>query len=109
MQQVLTAWAPHTPCPNLPSIPATRLRWAAIQPLRQTVISILNTSYNPASFQLLGRPSDQTFRRKPAPSDRRRSRGVARRIRSAGGKRGLFLLLDAGSDGGGEGRLTRRR
>ena len=50
MQRVLTAWAPHTPCPNLPSIPAARLRWAAIQPLRQTVISILNTSYNPASF-----------------------------------------------------------
>ena len=50
MQRVLTAWAPHTPCPNLPSIPAARLRWAAIQPLRQTVISILNTSDNPASF-----------------------------------------------------------
>jgi hypothetical protein len=50
MQRVLTAWAPHTPCPNLPSILAAGLRRVAIQPLRQTAIPILNTSYNPASF-----------------------------------------------------------
>jgi ubiquinone/menaquinone biosynthesis C-methylase UbiE len=50
MQRVLTAWAPHTPCRNLPSILAARLRGAGIQPLRQTAIPILNTSYNPASF-----------------------------------------------------------
>jgi arsenite methyltransferase len=50
MQRVLTAWAPHTPCRDLPSILAARLRRAGIQPLRQTAIPILNTSYNPASF-----------------------------------------------------------
>jgi ubiquinone/menaquinone biosynthesis C-methylase UbiE len=50
MQRVLTAWAPHTPCPNLPAILAARLRRAGIQPLRQTAIPILNTSYNPTSF-----------------------------------------------------------
>jgi ubiquinone/menaquinone biosynthesis C-methylase UbiE len=50
MQQVLAAWAPHTPCPNLPAILATRLRRAGMQRLRQTAIPILNTSYNPASF-----------------------------------------------------------
>lgn len=50
MQRVLTAWAPHTPCRNLPSILAARLRGTEIQPLRQTAIPILNTSYNPASF-----------------------------------------------------------
>jgi ubiquinone/menaquinone biosynthesis C-methylase UbiE len=50
MQQVLTAYAPHTPCRDLPSILAERLRRAGIQPLRQTPIPILNTSYNPASF-----------------------------------------------------------
>src|SRR6516165_8200706 len=50
MQRVLTAFAPHIPCPNLPSILAPRLRRAGIQPLRQTPIPILNTSYNPASF-----------------------------------------------------------
>jgi arsenite methyltransferase len=50
MQRVLTAWAAHTPCPNLPAILAARLRRAGMQPLRQTAIPILNTSYNPASF-----------------------------------------------------------
>jgi len=50
MQRVLTAWAPHTPCRGLPGILAARLRTAGIQPLRQTAISILNTSYNPARF-----------------------------------------------------------
>jgi ubiquinone/menaquinone biosynthesis C-methylase UbiE len=50
MQRVLTAWAPHTPCRDLPAILAARLRSAGIQPLRQTAIPILNTSYNPASF-----------------------------------------------------------
>jgi arsenite methyltransferase len=50
MGRVLTAWAPHVPCPNLPSILAARLRRAGLQPLRQTAIPILNTSYNPASF-----------------------------------------------------------
>src|SRR5260370_1984350 len=51
MRRVLTAWAPHTPCSNLPSILAARLRRAGIQPLRQTPIPILNTSYNPACFR----------------------------------------------------------
>jgi arsenite methyltransferase len=50
MQRMLTAWAPHTPCQNLPAILAARLRRAGIQPLRQTAIPILNSSYNPASF-----------------------------------------------------------
>ena len=50
MQRVLTAWAPHTPCRDLPGILAARLGRAGIQPLRQMAIPILNTSYNPASF-----------------------------------------------------------
>jgi len=50
MQRVLTAWAPHTPCRDLPGILAARLRRVGIQPLRPTPIPILNTSYNPASF-----------------------------------------------------------
>jgi ubiquinone/menaquinone biosynthesis C-methylase UbiE len=50
MERVLAAWAPHTPCQNLPAILAAQLRRAGIRPLRQTTIPILNTSYNPASF-----------------------------------------------------------
>jgi ubiquinone/menaquinone biosynthesis C-methylase UbiE len=50
MQRMLTAWAPHTPCRDLPGILAVRLRRAGFQPLRQTATPILNTSYNPASF-----------------------------------------------------------
>ena len=50
MQRVLTAWAPHTPCRDLSGILVAGLRRAGIQPLRQTVIPILNTSYNPTSF-----------------------------------------------------------
>jgi ubiquinone/menaquinone biosynthesis C-methylase UbiE len=50
MQRVLTAWAPHTPCRDLPGILAARLLRAGIQPLRQTAIPMLNTSFNPASF-----------------------------------------------------------
>jgi ubiquinone/menaquinone biosynthesis C-methylase UbiE len=50
MRRVLTAWAPHVPCSNLPSILAARLRRVGLQPLRQTAIPILNTSFNPASF-----------------------------------------------------------
>jgi hypothetical protein len=50
MQRVLAAWAPHTPCRDLPGILPVRLRRAGIQPLRQTPIPILNTSYNPAGF-----------------------------------------------------------
>ena len=50
MQRFLSAFMPHVPCRNLPSILAARLRGAGIQPLRQTAIPILNTSYNPASF-----------------------------------------------------------
>ena len=50
MLRVLAAWAPHTPCRDLPGILAAGLRRAGIQPLRQTPIPILNTSYNPASF-----------------------------------------------------------
>jgi arsenite methyltransferase len=50
MQRVLAAWAPHTPCRDLPGILAAGLRRVGIQPLRQTPIAILNTSYNPASL-----------------------------------------------------------
>jgi arsenite methyltransferase len=50
MRRVLSAWSPHVPCSNLPSILAARLRRAGLQPLRQIAIPILNTSYNPASF-----------------------------------------------------------
>jgi ubiquinone/menaquinone biosynthesis C-methylase UbiE len=50
MQRMLAAWAPHTPCRDLPSLLGAGLRRAGIQPLRQTPIPILNTSYNPASF-----------------------------------------------------------
>lgn len=49
MRQVLTAWEPHKPCLNLPSILAARLRKVGMQPLRQIPIPVLNTSYNPAS------------------------------------------------------------
>ena len=50
MQRVLSAFAPHIPCTDLPGILAAKLRRPGIQPLRQTAIPILNTSYNPASF-----------------------------------------------------------
>ena len=50
MQRVLAAWAPHTPCRDLPSLLAAGLRRAGLQPLRQTPIPILNNSYNPARF-----------------------------------------------------------
>ena len=50
MQRVLTAWAPHTPCRDLPGILVAGLRRAGIQPLRQAAIPILNSSYNPTSF-----------------------------------------------------------
>ena len=92
MQRVLAAWAPHTPCRDLPGILAAGLRRAGIQPLRQTPIPILNTSYNPA------RAGHQTFRREPAERDRRRSRGMARRISQIGGERRIFLLHYPGFD-----------
>ena len=50
MQRVLAAWAPHTPCRDLPRLLGAGLRRAGLQPLRQTPIPILNTSYNPARF-----------------------------------------------------------
>jgi ubiquinone/menaquinone biosynthesis C-methylase UbiE len=50
MRRVLTAWTPHVPCSNLPSILAARLRQAGLQPLRQIAIPILNTSYNPSTI-----------------------------------------------------------
>jgi arsenite methyltransferase len=50
MRRVLTAWAPHVPRSDLPSILAARLRRAGMQPLRQTAIPIVNTSYNPAGI-----------------------------------------------------------
>jgi arsenite methyltransferase len=49
MRRVLTAWEPHKPWLNLPSILGPRLRRVGLQPLRQTPVPILNTSYNPAS------------------------------------------------------------
>jgi ubiquinone/menaquinone biosynthesis C-methylase UbiE len=50
MRRVLTAWAPHIPRSNLPSILAARLRRAGMQLLQQTAIPIVNTSYNPADI-----------------------------------------------------------
>jgi len=50
MQRMLIAFAPHTARPDLPSILASRLRRAGLEPLRQTAIPIVNTSYNPARF-----------------------------------------------------------
>jgi arsenite methyltransferase len=50
MRRVLTAWAPHVPCSNLPSILAARLRRAGMLPLRQTAIPIVNTSYHAATI-----------------------------------------------------------
>jgi len=55
MRRVLTAWEPLKPWLNLPSILRVRLRRAGLQPLRQTPIPILNTSYNPAKRKLLDR------------------------------------------------------
>jgi len=49
MRRILTAWEPHKSWLNLPSILAPRLRRVGLQPLQQTPIPILNTSYNPAS------------------------------------------------------------
>ena len=37
-------------CRDLPGILAARLRRAGIQPLRQTAIPMLSTSFNPANF-----------------------------------------------------------
>jgi arsenite methyltransferase len=44
MQRVLTAWAAHSPTPNLPSILSVQLRQAGLEPLRQTPMPILNRS-----------------------------------------------------------------
>jgi arsenite methyltransferase len=49
MRRILTAWEPHKPWLNLPSILAPRLRRAGLQPLRQVPLPILNTSFNSAS------------------------------------------------------------
>jgi ubiquinone/menaquinone biosynthesis C-methylase UbiE len=46
MRRLLAAWDAHAPHPDLPAILGTRLRQAGLQPLRQTPISVLNTSYN---------------------------------------------------------------
>jgi hypothetical protein len=50
MQRVLTAWAAHSPTPNLPSILGAQLRQAGLEPLRQTPIPMLNRSYHGHSF-----------------------------------------------------------
>jgi arsenite methyltransferase len=50
MQRVLTAWAAHSPTPDLPSILGTRLRQAGLEPLQQTPIPILNRSANENSI-----------------------------------------------------------
>jgi arsenite methyltransferase len=50
MQRVLTAWAAHTHTPNLPSILGAQLRQAGLEPLRQTPVPMLNSSYHQHSF-----------------------------------------------------------
>ena len=50
MQRVLTAWAAHSPTPNLPSILGAQLHQAGLEPLRQTPIPMLNRSYHGHSF-----------------------------------------------------------
>ena len=50
MQQILTAWAAHSPTPNLPSILGAQLRQAGIEPLRQAPIPMINRSYHEHSF-----------------------------------------------------------
>lgn len=46
MQRVLTAFAAHAPYPDLPALLGARLQQVGLQPLRQTPIPVLNTSYN---------------------------------------------------------------
>ena len=50
MQRVLTAWAAHSPTPNLPSILGAQLRQAGLEPLRQIPIPMINRSYHGHSF-----------------------------------------------------------
>lgn len=50
MQRVLTAWAAHSPTPNLPSILGAQLRQAGLEPLRQTPMPLLNRSAHGRSF-----------------------------------------------------------
>src|SRR5215510_7115448 len=50
MQRVLTAWAAHSPTPNLPSILGAQLRQAGLEPLRQIPIAMINRSYHGHSF-----------------------------------------------------------
>lgn len=50
MERVLKAWEEHAPYPDLPASLTGRLRQAGIQPLRQTPIPIINTSYHENSF-----------------------------------------------------------
>jgi arsenite methyltransferase len=46
MGRMLAAWAVHAPYPDLPTILAERLRRAGMQPLHQTPVPVLNTSYH---------------------------------------------------------------
>jgi ubiquinone/menaquinone biosynthesis C-methylase UbiE len=50
MQRVLTAWAAHSPTPDLPSILGVQLRQAGLEPLRQTPMPLLNRSAHEHSF-----------------------------------------------------------
>jgi len=50
MQRVLTAWATHSPTPNLPSILSVHLRQAGLEPLRQTPMPVINRSAHEHSF-----------------------------------------------------------
>ena len=50
MRRLLAAWDAHAPYPDLPAILGARLRQAGLQPLRQTPIAIVNTSYNANSY-----------------------------------------------------------
>ena len=50
MERVLKACEKHAPYPDLPASLTGRLKRAGIQPLRQTSIPIINTSYHENSF-----------------------------------------------------------
>jgi ubiquinone/menaquinone biosynthesis C-methylase UbiE len=50
MRRLLAAWDAQAPYPDLPAILLAHLRQAGLQPLRQTPILVLNTSYNANSY-----------------------------------------------------------
>ena len=50
MKQVLEGWEHHAPTSDLPAILPSRMRAAGLQPRHQTVIPVLNMSYNENAF-----------------------------------------------------------